>query len=337
MKFKKLLSFILLVSVIVGVFSVSAIESSANTIEDNLVFNVNQSGNLSVDGGEYAKAYYKFTLYSYTTLLIDYEAKRNDCTSYVEIIKESDRHNYDIGREVNKCLYEKCDNNNNYEWLEGEVSLNKGSYYFIIKSYLWHSGSSVLDYDLTVTPTVKSLKNLKATTTDSTAKLTWTGDKGAVGYQVQKNTSSGYKLVKTTSGTSYTAKNLTSATSHKFRVRGYTTVSGKKYYGSWKNITAITKPSKVSIKTPTTNKKHKITAKWGKTARASGYQVQFCKNKACSKVFLSKAVSGQSKVSYTASKFTKNKKYYIRIRAYKTINGKKYYGAWSSIKTIKCK
>ena len=333
MKFKKLLSFILLVSVIVGVFSVSAIESSANTIEDNLVFNLNQSGNLSVDGGGHAKAYYKFTLNSYTTLLIDYEGNYYK-EAYIEIIKESDRHNYDIGREVNYCFYEKSDGNGDYQWLEKEVSLNKGSYYFIIDSYLWYD---VLDYDLTVTPTVKGLKNLKATTTDSTAKLTWTGDKGAVGYQVQKNTSSGYKLVKTTSGTSYTAKNLTSATSHKFRVRGYTTVSGKKYYGSWKNITAITKPSKVSIKTPTTNKKHKITAKWGKIARASGYQVQFCKNKACSKVFLSKTVSGQSKVSYTASKFTKNKKYYIRIRAYKTINGKKYYGAWSSIKTIKCK
>ena len=34
---------------------------------------------------------------------------------------------------------------------------------------------------------------------------------------------------------------------------------------------------------------------------------------------------------------TKGKTYYIRVRAYKTVNGTKYYGAWSKVKSIKCK
>ena len=31
------------------------------------------------------------------------------------------------------------------------------------------------------------------------------------------------------------------------------------------------------------------------------------------------------------------KTYYIKVRAYKTVNGKKYYGNWSTVKKVKVK
>ena len=37
----------------------------------------------------------------------------------------------------------------------------------------------------------------------------------------------------------------------------------------------------------------------------------------------------------TIKKLTKNKTYYVRVRAYKTVKGKKIYGAYSSVKKVK--
>ena len=49
---------------------------------------------------------------------------------------------------------------------------------------------------------------------------------------------------------------------------------------------------------------------------------------------LVKVVKGNKKVSYTNTKLKKNKKYYYKVRAYRTAKGKKVYGAFSSKKSI---
>lgn len=41
--------------------------------------------------------------------------------------------------------------------------------------------------------------------------------------------------------------------------------------------------------------------------------------------------------SKTISKLSKKKYYYTKIRSYKKINGKTYYGSWSGIKKVKVK
>ena len=37
----------------------------------------------------------------------------------------------------------------------------------------------------------------------------------------------------------------------------------------------------------------------------------------------------------TIKKLTRNKTYYVKVRAYKTVKGKKIYGAYSSVKKVK--
>ena len=39
----------------------------------------------------------------------------------------------------------------------------------------------------------------------------------------------------------------------------------------------------------------------------------------------------------TLKKLKSKKKYYVRIRAYKTVNGKKAYGSYSSVKSVTVK
>lgn len=79
--------------------------------------------------------------------------------------------------------------------------------------------------------------------------------------------------------------------------------------------------------------RRKMVVKWKKTATAKGYQVQYSTNRK----FKSKKTKTTGKTSLTIKNLKKKKTYYVRVRAYKTVNGKKSYGKWSSIKKIKIK
>ena len=92
-------------------------------------------------------------------------------------------------------------------------------------------------------------------------------------------------------------------------------------------------PAKVKLTSLTALKGHKIKAKWNKcSTSATGYQIYWAKDKKFKKVVAKTTTKGRSKVTYTGKNFTKGRKYYVRVRAYKKAGGKTYYGAWSNIK-----
>lgn len=79
----------------------------------------------------------------------------------------------------------------------------------------------------------------------------------------------------------------------------------------------------------------KATITYKKNATASGYEVQYALNKKftkAGKVTIAKAKT----VKVTLKKLKAKKKYYVRVRAYKKVSGKKYYSAWT-VKTVKVK
>ena len=80
-------------------------------------------------------------------------------------------------------------------------------------------------------------------------------------------------------------------------------------------------------------KKRKVRITWKKVKNADGYQV-YRATKKNGKYKLVKVVKGNKKVSYKNTKLKKNKKYYYKVRAYRTVKGKKVYGAFSSKKSI---
>ena len=91
-----------------------------------------------------------------------------------------------------------------------------------------------------------------------------------------------------------------------------------------------------SIKSAKNNKKKTITVKWTKKSSAEGYQLQYSTNKK----FKSKKtvqINGNSTTSTKLTKLKKKKTYYIRIRTYKTVDGKKQYSGWSAKKKVKIK
>ena len=102
------------------------------------------------------------------------------------------------------------------------------------------------------------------------------------------------------------------------------------------NILPKTAPEKTSIEKLVKGKKS-FTVKWIKrSAPVKGYQVRYSLKKDFSKATV-KTVTGASKTSLKVKKLKKNKKYYVQVRTYKTIAGKKIYSAWSRAKSVRTK
>ena len=107
------------------------------------------------------------------------------------------------------------------------------------------------------------------------------------------------------------------------------------YSGTLKAYFTIN-PKGTTLKTPIAGSKS-FTAKWTKqSTQTSGYQLQYS---------TSRKFTNAKKVTITSNKTTSKKitklsakkKYYVRVRTYKTVSGKKYYSSWSSAKAVTTK
>ena len=100
------------------------------------------------------------------------------------------------------------------------------------------------------------------------------------------------------------------------------------------NILAATLPT-VGISSLSVKENNRVTVKWKKKSKITGYQIQystdskFKKNKKSIK--LKKAKTTSKKIS----NLNESKKYYFRIRTYKSSNKKTRYSKWSKVKSIK--
>ena len=82
-------------------------------------------------------------------------------------------------------------------------------------------------------------------------------------------------------------------------------------------------------------KKKSLTVKWKKQKKITGYQLQISRKKSFSGAQTINV--GAKAKAYTFRNLKAKKRYYVRIRAYKKINGAYQYGKWSRIKSAKTK
>lgn len=172
--------------------------------------------------------------------------------------------------------------------------------------------------------------------------LTWNKQTAANGYEVFKydTSSKKYVLYKNITNPNTNTCKVTGLASNKkyyFKVRAYQIDDSEKTYAPFGAVvsqyTSIAKPKLNSAKS--TSKK-KIKASWSKVGGASGYQVMWSTYKNFSKNYKTKSVKAKYS-SKTVTTAQSKKTYYVRVRAYKTINGKKVYSQWSSTKKVKTK
>ncbi len=196
-----------------------------------------------------------------------------------------------------------------------------------------YSGTKTLYFNILPSKTSK----ITPTCSTTEIKASWKKVTGASGYKVELLNSKG-KVVKkvTTTKTSYTFKKLTKVTTYKIRVTAYKTIDKKAAYSTVSTtIKTSTAPAKVTLSKVTAGSKSAAVS-WKTVSGASGYQVQYSTSSKFKSAKTATVSKGSSKKT-TIKKLTKGKKYYFKVRAYKTVDGKKVCGAWSSVKTVKVK
>lgn len=167
--------------------------------------------------------------------------------------------------------------------------------------------------------------------TTDTVTLKWDKTSQATGYNIQVYRSSGWQTAGSTTDTTFTVKDLSSASNYSFRVRAYKTVNSVKYYGAYSSaIKHATKPAKVTeLKSaPSTTS---ITLSWKRQAGATRYQVY--KYSAAKKAYvLYKELTSANSTSLKITSLKPNTPYGFKVRAIKdAAEGVTLTGEFSSI------
>ena len=111
-------------------------------------------------------------------------------------------------------------------------------------------------------------------------------------------------------------------------------VTLKDNYSGKKTLSFTISPKGTAISSLSKSKKA-FTAKWKKqSAQTSGYQLLYSTNSKFKSRNKYVTVSSYKTTSKTIKKLAAKKKYYVKIRTYKSVSGKKYYSGWSAAKTV---
>ena len=136
-------------------------------------------------------------------------------------------------------------------------------------------------------------------------------------------------------GETYDDTTVTAGTSYTYKLTATVKIQDKnKNDKSWSNSVEV-KAKAASAKPTVTvksSKKGYVTASWSATD-VEGYDVYYGTSKTSIKTALAKGTTKKS----ASKRLTSGKTYYFRARAYKTVNGKKVYTDYSSVKKIKIK
>ena len=187
-----------------------------------------------------------------------------------------------------------------------------------------------------------SAVSAKATSTGyQSVKVLWNNKANATAYTVYRSTD-GKTFVKVSTidvskvnydfgynTTFYNEKGLTTNKAYYYKVTA-TLLDG--------STTAAATASKVrpvpaSAKVSTAAGSRKITVKWGKVTGAGGY----CVYRATSKNGSYKKVKTMTGTKFVNTKLKKGRTYYYKVKAYRTVSGKKVFGGWSNISYKKVK
>lgn len=240
------------------------------------------------------------------------------------------------------------DNRKNTTWRIGsDKGINKAAtynMYIFFQKYVYQKSawkktdevqSAVYQFRSAALTTVKLTTPGLSGTSNSPAGIIfkWKKAANASGYKIYRRTGNSSKWVNiaTVSGSNtlvYTDGSVKAGTMYTYTVRAYKGSALSAYNKNGSRIVRLTAP--VQYK-PSSKASGKLTVRWKKAAGASGYQIQY----AASRSMRGSRTVSASALTRTLSGLKKGSTYYVRIRAYKKVSGKTYYGAWSSVKNAK--
>ena len=116
------------------------------------------------------------------------------------------------------------------------------------------------------------------------------------------------------------------------------TVKGK---GDYKNYTgeAVFRITlkKTALSGASSPEEASLKCSWKKDSQADGYQLEYCTNKSFKNTSKTVKVTDGSATTYTITKLTSGKNYYVRLRSYKKVGSVNWYSEWCAAKSVKVK
>lgn len=205
-----------------------------------------------------------------------------------------------------------------------ENAFKPGTATVVVKGYGNSSGQLSMNYYIKpLQPTVKSL-----TSTATGIKITWEEVYGASGYYIYRNNVR-IKNISSSDVLSFLdTKASQNDTKYSYKIYAYTIsngktliskVSGTKYRYYYK------RPEGLSL----LRKKNSLNVTYKENDKAAGYQLQISEYSNF-KNYKTVKLIGSKKLSYTFNNLNNGKKYYVRVRAYKTVGKYTFCSAWTS-------
>ena len=171
----------------------------------------------------------------------------------------------------------------------------------------------------------------------NSVKISWKAINGADGYVIYRSSSKNgaFSRLKAVGKDelSYVDGGLTCGKAYYYKVKAYTLAEGKKISGPFsaakgaKPVLGAAQGFKASAG------EGSVSLSWAKTAGASGYRVY----RAASKGGTYKLISDQTKRSFIDAQLKTGKTYYYKVRAYRVVEKKNVFGAYSAVKNAKVK
>ena len=183
-----------------------------------------------------------------------------------------------------------------------------------------------------------SIKSIKASEQQVTIKFD--GIKDASGYKIYMSTSKKgtYKYVgKISNGENlqYVKDQLEPGKTYYFKVLAYKNVDDILIQSDYSNIKAVKTSKRMAIKGLKAGNK-RLTVYWNSIKSASGYEVYIATSKS-GKYTKAATINDVDKTYYTVKNLKENKNYYVKVRSYQVISGKKVYSSFSKVQSIKLK
>lgn len=216
--------------------------------------------------------------------------------------------------------------------IEYQNNINIGTASVKVSGIDTYTDSRIVNFSILLGKTV-----LTSTSSYSAIKLRWNKVAGASGYQIYRSNSktSGFKVVKkieSASTVSYSDTDTKFNTVYYYKIRAYGVADNKTVYGELSAVKEQRKklaPPDI-VKTSVSSDSVKIT--WSKVKGATGYIIyrSNTENGTYKKIA---AVKKSSITSYTNKNLSSEKTYYYKVRAYRKVNKKNYYGYFSAFKS----
>ena len=205
-----------------------------------------------------------------------------------------------------------------------DSGLASGTYNYKVRAYETTSGKKTYgNYSTGITFKAGSKTSIQGAAVTTAGSVSYTGNPVTPSFTVKKD---GKTLTKGTDYTISYSNNIKVGTAK-------AVITGKGNYKDSVTVNFNIVPKKQSV-TSVTATSNKISFSWKKSSCADGYEYQV----AASQDFNKTSVLSINKNTTTSKSIsaTQGKTYYVRVRDFKIVSGKKIVGEWSNSKKITC-